>query len=169
MSAVLNAAMRTKPGKGFVQFMRTDQGKALDKFLVRTTGFSLLMRVFSAMAGFPPMPVLMMYTTGAKSGELRSTVMPYVRAGGRLYVIGSNGAKPMDPAWVHNLAVHPLARIIIGRKPHGVIGRRVEHDSDEYARVWAAARLLTPQYDAYQSQTMRKIPVVALETEAGSA
>jgi F420H(2)-dependent quinone reductase len=160
---MLATLIRTKPGKDFVQFMRSDRGKKLDKFLVRTTGFSLLMRVFSAMVGFPPMPVLMLFTIGAKSGEERSTVMPYVKMGNRIYLIGSNGAKPNDPAWVKNLLANPDAHIIINRETRNVRARMLDFDSPERAEVWAFAETLTPQYTTYQNSTNRKIPVLALE------
>jgi outer membrane receptor protein involved in Fe transport len=55
---MLTNVMQTKSGRKFVQFMRSDTGKKIDKFLVRTTGWSLLVKTFSAMVGFPPMPVL---------------------------------------------------------------------------------------------------------------
>ena len=155
--------MNTKLGLKFVEFMRGEGGKKIDKVLVRTTGFSLLMRVFSSMANFPPHPVLMLYTIGAKSGEKRSTVMPYVRASGRLYLVGSNGAKANDPAWVYNVMANPDVQIVIDRKKRSVKARRVAADTPEYEAVWTEARALTPQYDTYQSQTTRQIPVVALE------
>ncbi|KRB81452.1 hypothetical protein ASE00_15880 [Sphingomonas sp. Root710] len=160
---MLRSVIQTKPGRQFVQFMRSDTGKKIDKFLVRTTGFSLLMKVFSTMVGFPPMPVLMIYTIGRKSGEERSTVMPYVEMDGTIYLIGSNGAKPRDPLWAENLRANPRAKLIIDRKTSMRRARFVEHGSDEYTRLWAFAETKTPQYTTYQKSTTRQIPVVAME------
>ncbi|ATE65825.1 nitroreductase family deazaflavin-dependent oxidoreductase [Rhizorhabdus dicambivorans] len=160
---MLSTMIRTRPGRQFVQFMRGNTGKKIDKFLVRTTGFSLLMKTFSAMVGFPPMPVLMIYTIGRKSGEERSTVMPYVEMDGTVYLIGSNGAKPRDPLWMENLRANPRARLIIDRQTSMRSARFVEHGTDEYARLWAFAETKTPQYTTYQNSTTRRIPVVAME------
>lgn len=160
---MLRSVIQTKPGRRFVQFMRSDAGKKIDKLLVRTTGFSLLMKVFSTMVGFPPMPVLMIYTVGRKSGEERSTVMPYVKMDGTIYLIGSNGAKPRDPLWVENLRANPRAKLVVDRKTSLRRARFVEHGSDEYQRLWAFAETKTPQYTTYQKSTTRQIPVVAME------
>lgn len=160
---MLSSLIRTKPGKQFVQFMRGDTGKKIDKFLVRTTGWSLLMKTFSAMVGFPPMPVLMIYTIGRKSGAERSTVMPYVEMDGLIYLIGSNGAKPKDPFWIENLRANPRAKIIVDRKASLRRARFVEIGSEERAKLWAFAETKTPQYTTYQNSTTRQIPVVALE------
>lgn len=160
---MLGTLMRTAPGSRFVEFMRSERGKKLDKFLVEKTGFSLLMRVFSARIGFPPMPVLLLYTIGRKSGEERSTVMPYVEMDGRLYLIGSNGAKPKDPLWVANLLANPDARIVVGRSERRVRARLLEFESPERARLWAVAETKTPQYSTYRDNTSRRIPVLALE------
>lgn len=75
----------------------------------------------------------------------------------------SNGAKRSDPLWVENLHAEPRARIVVARRSSTVRGRVLEHGSAEYERVWERARELTPQYDRYQAETDRPIPVVALE------
>ena len=164
---MIAALMRTDMGGRFVQFMRSDKGKQIDKFLVRNFDFSLLMKVFSARVGFPPIPVLMIYTIGRKSGEERSTVMPYFTVDGAIYLIGSNGAKKNDPLWVENLRSQPSAKIVIGRRERRVVAREVTHDDDEYKKIWAHARAATPQYATYQSSTSRKIPIMALEPASG--
>ena len=160
---MLTTLIRTPLGFKFVEFMRGSKGKKLDIFLVRTFGWSLLMTIFSARAGFAPLPVLMIYTTGRKSGEERSTVMPYVQVDGRLYLLGSNGAKTNDPLWVENLRAKSDARIIRDRVPRNVRAREVLPDTDEYQRVWLHATSLASQYQIYQDSTTRKIPMMALE------
>jgi deazaflavin-dependent oxidoreductase (nitroreductase family) len=89
--------------------------------------------------------------------------MPYLELDGRIYLIGSNGAKPRDPFWVENLRANPRAAVVIKRIQRAVHARMVEPDSNERARVWAYARTRTPQYETYSAQTSRVIPVVALE------
>jgi deazaflavin-dependent oxidoreductase (nitroreductase family) len=163
---MIGPLIRTDMGGRFVQFMRTDKGKKIDKFLVRNFDFSLLMKVFSARVGFPPIPVLMIYTIGRKSGEERSVVMPYFKVDGAIYLIGSNGAKKNDPLWVENLRADPRGRAIIHRKQRRVLAREVMPGSEEYERIWQHARVATPQYATYQSSTTRKIPIMALEPTA---
>lgn len=160
---MFSAFLRTMPGSAFVEFMRSERGKKLDKFLVHYFNFSLLMLTFSSRGGFPYIPVLMLYTKGSKSGVLRSTVMPYFRFEGRIYVIGSNGAKAKDPAWVSNLRADPKATIRVNRRLRAVTARVLSVDSEERARAWAHAATKTYQYNRYQSQTDREIPVVALD------
>jgi deazaflavin-dependent oxidoreductase (nitroreductase family) len=155
--------IRTPLGYKFVEFMRGPKGKRLDIFLVKHFAFSLLMAVFAARAGFAPLPVLMIYTTGRKSGEERATVMPYIEFEGRLYLIGANGAKPKDPFWVENLRAKADAKIVRDRKPAKVRAREVLSDTDEYQRLWQHAKTLTQQYSIYQDNTTRKIPVMVLE------
>lgn len=155
--------LRSRLGGRFVEFMRSERGKRLDKWLVRTLGFSLLMHAFSARAGFAPIPVLLIISIGRKSGWERSAVMPYIEVDKRLYLIGANGAKPNDPLWVENLREHPAARIILSRRERQVRSRILEWNSEEYSRVWKQARALTPQYETYQAMTTRKVPIVVLE------
>lgn len=160
---VIAQLMRTRLGGRFVEFMRSDRGKRLDKWLVRTLGFSLLMHAFSARAGFAPIPVLLLFSTGRKSGQQRSAVMPYIELDRRLYLIGANGAKPNDPLWVDNLRNQPAARIILSGRERQVRSRILEWNSEEYSRVWKRAAELTPQYETYQGMTTRKVPIVVLE------
>lgn len=160
---MLQMFVQTKAGNRFVEFMRGPRGKKLDKFLVRRFGWSLLMTVFAATVGYPPFPVLLLYTTGRKSGVERSTVMPYVLVDGTIHLIASNGAKPRDPLWVENLRAHPSARAVVRRRTRQVCGRELAPDSDEYQRVWEKAAELTPQYNTYQANTTRRIPILALE------
>ena len=160
---MLPTLMRTTLGGRFVEFMRSERGKELDKFLVRNFGFSLLMRTFAARVGFPPIPVLLLYTIGKKSGEEREAVMPYIGYEGRLYLIGANGAKPKPAAWVGNVLAHPDVRIIVDRRERLVRGRLVEPGSEERERVWSFAATMTPQYNTYQSQMTVPAPVIVLE------
>ena len=159
---MLATLLRTRIGSQLVEFMRSDRGKKIDRFLVEQTGFSLLMKLFAARGGFPPIPVLMLYTRGRRSGEQRATVMPYLELDGRIYLIGSNGAKKRDPFWVDNLRAQPEARIMIGRKRLPVHARLVEPGSVERDRVWHYASTKTAQYQTYQTKTDRPIPIVAL-------
>jgi deazaflavin-dependent oxidoreductase (nitroreductase family) len=162
-SRVLERIMQTRLGFSFVEFTRSKSGKKLDKFLVKNFGFSLMMKAFSASRGFPPMPVLIIATTGRKSGQQRWTVMPYIKMPRAIYLIASNGARADDPFWVKNLQANPEATITVDRQKRTVRARMVDLHCDEYDGVWAFAKTLTPQYQIYQDKTTRPIPVIALE------
>src|SRR5688572_29960755 len=100
---MLTALVHTKLGRGFHEFLRSKRGRTLDKFLVKHFRYSLLMTVHTRLVGFEPLPVLMLYTIGRKSGLERSTVMPYFPWNGVLHLIPGNGGKNQDPHWVENL------------------------------------------------------------------
>ena len=167
-SAMLAKFLRTKIGSSFVEFLRTKKGKAVDKFLVKYFGFSLLMYVFALRAGFPPIAVLLLHTIGRKSGRENSVVMPYLEINHRLYLIGANGAKPTLASWVQNILVNPRVRVVLHGTTRRLRARLVEPGSPEREQVWQFAATKTPQYNIYQARMNFPAPVVALE-DAGNA
>lgn len=123
-------------------------------WLYRATGGRLLGR----LAG---MKVLLLTTTGAKSGVPRTTALTYLDTGGAYVVIGSFLGEPRHPAWVHNLRANPRATVRVGAREIAVRAR--EARGEERARLWAQVVDLQVDYRAYESQTEREIPVVVLE------
>ena len=116
---------------------------------------------------FASMQLLLLTTTGARSGEQRTTPVAYMRDGDRLIVIASKAGAPENPAWYHNLLAHPQATAEVGNETLGV--RAVEMQGEERDRLYARQAELVPQFGEYEQRTSRKIPVVALEPEpAGS-
>ena len=105
-------------------------------------------------------PVLLLTTTGRKSGKRRTTPLLYVEDGERYAVVASVGGAPAHPAWYLNLRAHPAATIQIGRRTLVVTAETA--GPDERARLWALATRMDPTYDAYQAKTSREIPVVIL-------
>jgi deazaflavin-dependent oxidoreductase (nitroreductase family) len=106
-------------------------------------------------------PVLLLTTTGRRSGEPRSTMVLYGRDGGRLVVIGSNTGSDNAPAWALNLAANPEAEVMVSGSVVRV--RATEVDGPDRDRVW---RLMTEQYagfDMYRARTSRGIKVFSLE------
>ena len=105
-------------------------------------------------------PLLLLTTTGAKSGQRRTTPMMYLREGDRLFVFASRGGGPTNPDWYYNLVAHPEVTVEIGDQTYPAIAKPVtgeEHDSI-YAR-WAQRY---PQFREYQESTTRSIPVIEL-------
>ena len=165
---MLGALMRTRHGGRFIEFMRSERGKAIDGWLVKNFGFSLLMKVFSARGGFPPIPVLILHTTGRKSGERRSAVMPYFEMDGNYYLIGANGAKKNDPSWALNIRANSEVDIDVNRRRIALHARELAPGSEERARVWTLAATKTPQYNIYDAQSDRIFPVISLESRPKS-
>ena len=109
-------------------------------------------------------PVLLLTTTGRKTGKQRTTPLLYVEDGERYAVVASVGGAPAHPSWYLNLRGNPAATIQLGRRKLPVIAETA--GPEERARLWALAARMYPPYDAYQSKTSREIPVVILSPAA---
>jgi len=107
------------------------------------------------------MSILLLTTTGRRTGKTRTTPLTFTRDGDRLVVIASNGGMSWSPAWWLNLRKNPDATVQIGRKRHRVRARR--GSADEQRRLWGEITSAIPAYLAYQKRTSRVIPVVILE------
>jgi deazaflavin-dependent oxidoreductase (nitroreductase family) len=114
-------------------------------------------RVLGKLAG---MKVLLLTTTGAKSGAQRTTALTYLEADGGYVVIGSFLGEPRHPAWVHNLRANPRASVQVGARELAVSAR--EAHGEERARMWQQLVAVQPDYRAYETRTDREIPVVVL-------
>ncbi|MGF1429599.1 nitroreductase family deazaflavin-dependent oxidoreductase [Kitasatospora sp. LaBMicrA B282] len=109
---------------------------------------------------FEGVPLLLLTTTGARSGEPRTMPMTYLRDGRRLVVFGANGGRPSHPGWYHNLLADPTARVEVGAEAHPVTAAVIE--GAERERLWAQQLLHTPYFKGFQNRAGRLIPVVAL-------
>jgi deazaflavin-dependent oxidoreductase (nitroreductase family) len=105
--------------------------------------------------------LLLLSTTGARSGQTRVSPLAYFRIDGKLIIIGSFAGAPVNPAWVHNLRANPRARVEVGTEAFDVTARELpaaERDA-LFEKVAAAA----PGFAEYQSKTDRVIPLVELQ------
>jgi deazaflavin-dependent oxidoreductase (nitroreductase family) len=109
---------------------------------------------------FEGLPLLLLTTTGARSGQPRTTPMIYLEDGTRLVVFAANGGSRNNPAWYHNLLADPLAQVEVGTEVYQVTG--TETGSAERERLWAQRLTAAPQLAQLQQQAGRPIPVVAL-------
>lgn len=106
--------------------------------------------------------VLLLTTTGRKSGRRRTNPLLYTHVDDNAYmVIASKGGADRHPLWYLNLQAKPLAEVTIGRKTQRVRARDAE--GDERERLWRALADLYPGYDRYAQKTSRRIPVVVLD------
>jgi deazaflavin-dependent oxidoreductase (nitroreductase family) len=108
--------------------------------------------------------VLLLTTTGRKSGLRRTTPLVYMPHGNQLIVYPSNGGKEAPPAWWLNLQANPVAAIQIGRQVRQVEARSAT--DAEYATVWPKASAYNPHWRQYAESVARKIPLVILEGHA---
>ncbi|EFG74272.1 deazaflavin-dependent nitroreductase family protein [Mycobacterium parascrofulaceum ATCC BAA-614] len=109
--------------------------------------------------------LLLLSTTGAKSGQQRVSPLAYFRIDGKLIIIGSFAGSPVSPAWVHNLRANPQARVEIGA-PRGVQEFAVtarELPSDERDALFGKVTAAAPGFAEYQSKTSRVIPLFELQ------
>ena len=112
-------------------------------------------------APFAGAPMVLLTTTGAKSGRKHTTPLVYLQDGGRIVVFASMGGAPKDPQWYRNLVAHPEATVEVGVDRYEVKAKVMTGaERDDLFRRQAAR---FPAFDEYQTKTTRTIPVVALE------
>jgi deazaflavin-dependent oxidoreductase (nitroreductase family) len=108
----------------------------------------------------PGQPILLLISTGAKSGLPRSTPLLYLQDGERIIVIASNGGQPRHPAWYYNLRANPKATIFLG----GRTGSYVAHEAmgEEREMLWRQAAAYFVGFNLYKQRVSRNIPVIVL-------
>jgi deazaflavin-dependent oxidoreductase (nitroreductase family) len=110
---------------------------------------------------FEHAPLLLMTTTGAKSGKERVIPIVYTRDGDRLVIAASKGGAPTNPAWFHNVVAHPDVTIELpGEK---FAARATVPDRPERDRLYAAHAEAMPGFAEYEAKTDRVIPIIVLE------
>ena len=112
-------------------------------------------------------PILLLTTTGRKSGEQRTTPLIFARDGEDYLVVASQGGAPTHPNWYLNLLADPHAEIQVKAEHIAVTGRAAT--DEERPRLWDVVRGPWPNYDVYQERTDRVIPVVVLSPAGGGA
>lgn len=111
---------------------------------------------------FAASTLLLLHTTGARSGQERVNPVAYQDLGhGRVAVFASFGGQDVDPAWFRNLVAHPDVRVEIGDETRDVRGRVAA--GDERTAIWERQKAEHPGFAGYETRTSREIPVVVLE------
>jgi deazaflavin-dependent oxidoreductase (nitroreductase family) len=106
------------------------------------------------------MPVLLLTTTGRRSGRARTAPLTYFEAGGDLVVVASNGGEDSAPGWWRNLCDEPRATVTRGTHAEPVVARPAT--AEEHALLWPLITATHPGYAVYARRTARPIPVVVL-------
>jgi deazaflavin-dependent oxidoreductase (nitroreductase family) len=110
---------------------------------------------------FEGAPLLLLHTTGARTGQERVNPVMYQQVGDDLAVFASKAGAPTNPDWFHNLRANPEARVEVGTETRNVRARVA--DGDERTRIWETQKERYPGFADYEAGTDREIPVVILE------
>jgi deazaflavin-dependent oxidoreductase (nitroreductase family) len=106
-------------------------------------------------------PLLLLHTTGAKTGREHVTPVMYRKVDARYAVFASAAGRPRNPDWYHNLVVNPDVAAEIGTETLGLRARVA--DDAEREPIWTAQKADFPGFREYEDKTTRQIPVVILE------
>jgi deazaflavin-dependent oxidoreductase (nitroreductase family) len=131
----------------------------LNRVVYRLTGGAIGGRLGRA-------PILLLTTSGRKSGAMRETPLLFLRDGDEFVVVASNVGRPTYPDWYLNLRHDPHAAVRIRREVTPVVAR--EAAADERARLWLLLTEMYADFNVYVRRTQRPIPVVVL-SPAGAA
>ncbi len=157
-------------GRTWMIVLRPPWGQPVDRFVVRWTGFSPMTLQYALAGGRGirrawrgARQVLLLTTIGRRSGQLRTTVLPYFHSGDDLVVCGSNGGGPRDPSWVENIRAEGrvwirAARRLRPARAHVALG-------EERAAVFTAVAAQHAGLARYQRQASRygrDVPLVVL-------
>ena len=109
---------------------------------------------------FEGAPLLLLTTTGAKSGQKRTSPVVHTRDGGNYIIVASKAGAPTHPDWYHNLLANPRATIEVGEDTIEVEAAPAQ--GAERRRLWDQHVALMPNFAEYATMTTREIPVVVL-------
>lgn len=146
--------------KAYARFSMAIGGRALRIIgklnvpIYRATGGRLMGKVSHA-------PVLLLTTTGRRSGATRTAPVLYMRDGESLVVIGSNAGNERAPAWSLNLRANPQAEVQVGAERHPVTAHLVAEP--ERSRLWQRMNEEYSGFEDYRRHTSRDIPVFVLQ------
>jgi deazaflavin-dependent oxidoreductase (nitroreductase family) len=121
---------------------------------------------FRANAGkvggnFAGAPLLILHTTGAKTGRERVNPLVYQAVGDDVAIFASKGGAPDNPDWFHNIVANPEVTVEIGTDTVPMRARVA--GSDEREPIWSRQKEVMPGFAEYEAKTDRQIPVVVLE------
>lgn len=143
---------------------------ALLKFLRRliTSANVLLLQISRGRLGnsFLGVPLLLVTTTGRKSGQPRTRPLYYLDAGDRLVLVASNAGTENDPAWLLNIQANPEVSVEFGGQISTMIARVAS--AEEKADYWPQLTQLFPKWQMMEARSQRQFKIVLLE-RTGSA
>jgi len=155
-------------GKTYWLILRGLWGIKVDRVIVRRTGFSLMTWQYAKAHGTDYSPVVMLTTTGAKSGQARTQVLPYTDWEGSYIVVGSNGGGPKDPGWVHNVRADGNAWVRVkGRRVPCLARIAAGEERQRVIDHVAISKPFVRNYDSETARNGRQLPLVILTPLVG--
>ncbi len=140
---------------------------AMNPFLMKTIGriHRGLYRLSGGALGgrLAGNPMLLLTTTGRKTGKFRTTPLLYIQDGDNMVVVASNGGNARHPAWWLNIDEDPSATVQVGKETKRVRAETVS--AEEKKRLWPLILEANAGYQGYEDETERTIPVVVLRPE----
>jgi deazaflavin-dependent oxidoreductase (nitroreductase family) len=138
------------PGVYFLRYVWTP----LDRLMYRLRG---------GRHGIGPrtLPVMLLTTTGRRTGSPRSTPVLYLQDGASYVIVGSNYGRRGHPGWTHNLMSTPEATVQIGDRTENVLARRTT--AGEFERHWPRLLEIWPGWRTYRKMTSREFRMFVLE------
>ena len=106
--------------------------------------------------------VLILTTTGAKTGAPRENPLAFSKDDGNYVVVASKGGAPTNPAWYHNLRANPIVKVEALGETFEARARVIDGDQD-YERLYREHARKMPGFNEYRQRTSRRIPVIVLE------
>lgn len=113
---------------------------------------------------FEGTPLLLLHTTGARSGVERINPLAYTTDGERFIIIASKGGAPTNPDWYYNILANPVVTIEVGSEHFPA--RATAAEEPERTRLFEQMAAQMPGFADYQRNTSRTIPVIVLERTA---
>ena len=113
------------------------------------------------------MPNLLLTATGSKSGQPRTVPLLYIETDDGYAIVASFGGSPEHPAWYRNLQKHPQATVQIGDRVMPITATTAT--TEQKKELWPRLTAMYSDYDNYEAQTERDIPVVLLRTTTAGA
>jgi deazaflavin-dependent oxidoreductase (nitroreductase family) len=108
-------------------------------------------------------PVVILTSTGAKSGKVRKTPVMRIEQDGAYVVVASAAGATRHPLWYHNVVAHPDVRLQDHHQVHRLRAREVF--GEEKARWWTVAEAFWPHFPEYRAKAGREIPILVLEPD----
>jgi deazaflavin-dependent oxidoreductase (nitroreductase family) len=132
-----------------------------EEFLAYNRGVIDEFRANAGVVSQPDFPVLLLTTTGARTGRRVTTPLGFGVADGRIFVVASKGGGPSHPAWFRNLCTCSDVTVELGAASYAA--RAVVVDGDERNRLYGIISARIPAFAAYERQTTRVFPVIVLD------
>jgi deazaflavin-dependent oxidoreductase (nitroreductase family) len=131
------------------------------EFLARNREVIAEYRATAGQLAQMPFPVLLLTTTGARTGLARTSPLGYIVDGDAVFVVGSRAGTPRQPSWYRNLLADPAVTVELNGRTYAA--KAVVVEGAERDRLLAAATAHNPLYGQYGTATGRTFPVVVLE------